>query len=255
LVYQIGGRVSLGPFLRAAHTLRKKKIVMHWVGSDTFEQQQELADGRSNAWVLSGIHHWAESTWMVREVEVLGLECELIPLPSARVPAKPSTLPPEFSVLVYMPVVARGELYGLDRILKAARALPHIGFVLVGLYDGTIDNAPPNLEVHGRVPDLEEFYRRASVVWRPVRHDGLSFMVMESMGHGRHVLWTYPFPGCTKVDTASEVRNEIVRLYALHRERRLQLNCRGVKAIADGGYLPQELRKRIHGRLEELLDS
>jgi hypothetical protein len=80
-------------------------------------------------------------------------------------------------------------------------------------------------------------------------------MVMEAMGHGRHVLWTYPFPGCTQVDTAGNARKEIERLCALHREKRLQLNCRGVKAIADGGYLPQELRKRIHGRLEELIDS
>ena len=255
LVYQIGGRVSLGPFLRAAHTLRKKKIVMHWVGSDTFEQQQELTEGKSHAWVLSGIHHWAESTWMVREAEVLGLECELIPLPSARVPAKPSTLPPEFSVLVYMPVVARGELYGLDRILKAARALPHIRFVLVGLYDGTIDNAPPNLEVHGRVPDLEEFYRRASVVWRPVRHDGLSFMVMESMGHGRHVLWTYPFRGCTRVEGADDAIREIARLHAEHQAGTLDVNHEAVAAIADGGYLPGVLRTRIQTRLERLIEA
>src|SRR6266403_1239163 len=48
------------------------------------------------------------------------------------------------------------------------------------------------------------FYKRASVVWRPVRHDGLSFMVLEALGHGRHVLWTYEFPGCVKVDGVSD---------------------------------------------------
>jgi glycosyltransferase involved in cell wall biosynthesis len=255
VAYQIGGRVSMGKFLRAANLLGKNKLVMHWVGSDTMDQQRELAQGKAHPWVMGTVRHWAESDWMVREVQTLGLECELIPLPSARVPDRPTALPAEFSVLVYMPAVSRGELYGLDRILEVARSLPHIPFELVGLYEGKITDPPANVGVHGRIPDLIEFYRRASVVWRPVRHDGLSFMVMEAMGHGRHVLWTYPFPGCTQVDTAGNARKEIERLCALHREKRLQLNCRGVKAIADGGYLPQELRKRIHGRLEELIDS
>jgi hypothetical protein len=255
LVYQIGGRVSRGPFLRVAHAFRKKKIVMHWVGSDTFEQQQELAEGKSDAWVMSGIRHWAESTWMVREVEVLGLGCELIPLPSARVPAQPSPLPADFSVLVYMPMVDRGELYGLDRILAAARALPHIPFVLVGLYDGQIIDPPANLEIHGRIPNLEEFYRRATVVWRPVRHDGLSFMVMESMGHGRHVLWTYPFRGCIRVDSADDAICEIERLYAEHKAGHLTINREAVAALADGGYLPGVLRGRIHERLEQLIEA
>lgn len=254
LVYQIGGRVSMGPFLRAAHGLRKEKIVMHWVGSDTLDQQQELADGKSHAWVMNGLYHWAESNWMVREVEVLGLSCELIPLPSARVPAEPSPLPSEFSVLVYVPVVDRADLYGLDRILCAARALPHIPFELVGLYDGKIENPPANLRIHGRIPDLGQFYRRASVVWRPVRHDGLSFMVMEAMGHGRYVLWTYPFRGCLQVDDAEDAIREISRLHALHELRELDVNHEGVQAIADGGYLPFELRKRIHARLEQLIE-
>jgi hypothetical protein len=253
LVYQIGGRVSMGRFLRCAHTLRKKKVVMHWVGSDTVEQQAELAEGKSHPWVMQSIRHWAESHWMVREVEILGLDCELIPLPSSRVPAKPSPMPETFSVLVYMPVVSRGELYGLDRILETARALPHVPFELVGLYDGEIENAPRNLRIHGRVPNLAEFYKRASVVWRPVRHDGLSFMVMEAMGHGRHVLWTYPFPGCTQVSSAEDATQRISALHELHLAKNLHINSEAVRAIAEGGYLPSTLRARIHKRLEDIL--
>jgi glycosyltransferase involved in cell wall biosynthesis len=255
VAYQIGGRLSMGKFLRAAKILRKNSVIMHWVGSDTVDQQQELAQGRAHPWVLQRVRHWAESDWMVREVEILGLPCELVPLPSARVPARPSPLPAEFSVLVYVPMVSRGELYGLDRILHVARCLPHIPFELVGLYEGEIPNPPANLKIHGRISDLIEFYRRASIVWRPVRHDGLSFMVMEALGHGRHVLWSYPFPGCIHVTNAEQAREEIERLHALHQAQRLSVNCAGVRAIAEGGYLPQHLKQRIHARLEELLDS
>jgi hypothetical protein len=255
MAYQIGGRVTQGKFLQAARLLHKKKIVMHWVGSDTVDEQKEVAEGKSEPWVFDSIRHWAESDWMVREVQALGLSCELVPLPSSRVPDWPSPLPREFSVLVYMPDTRRSELYGLDRILQVARELPHIPFDLVGLLHGPIPDPPPNLKIYGRIPNLADFYRKASVVWRPVRHDGLSFMVLEALGHGRQVLWSYAFPGCVQVNSASEARDEIARLHTLHQQGRLGINCVGVQAISNGGYLPQRLRAEILTRLDRFLES
>lgn len=255
LAYQIGGRVTIGKFLRAAKFLEKNKIVMHWVGSDTVDERRDAAEGKAAPWILQNVHHWAESDWMAREVESLGLSCELIPLPSSRVPDCPSPLPKEFSVLIYMPAISRGGLYGLDRMLQVARALPHIPFELVGLLEGPIPDPPPNLRVYGRIQNLAPFYERASVVWRPVRHDGLSFMVLEALGYGRHVLWSYPFPGCLQVACSCEAQYEIARLYAQHQQRRLDINRSGVRAVAEGGYLPQHLKTKILARLEQILES
>lgn len=255
LVYQIGGRVTRGKFLHMAHALRKTNIVMHWVGSDTLDEQRDVANGKADSWVLDTVHHWAESEWMLGEVRALGVPCELVPLPSAYVPAQPSPLPEKFSVLVYVPTVERSSLYGLDRVLDVARSLPHIPFELVGLLDGPIPSPPPNLQIHGRIPNLAEFYRRASVVWRPVRHDGLSWMVLESLGHGRHVLWSYGFPGCIAVDGAEDARAEISRLHRLHQQGELTINESGARFIASGGYLPETLRSAIRGRLERILEA
>ena len=255
LAYQIGGRVTAGKFLHVAHLLKKNKIVMHWVGSDTVDERNHVAEGKAEPWIRQDVHHWAESDWMSREVESLGLPCELVPLPSSRVPDRPSPLPGEFSVLIYMPAVNRGALYGLDRMLQVARGLPHIPFELVGLLEGAIPDPPPNLLIYGRIPNLAAFYERASVVWRPVRHDGLSFMVLEALGYGRHVLWSYPFPGCLQVACACEAQYEIARLHALHQQRRLEINRAGVQAVAKGGYLPQYLKGKILARLEQILES
>ena len=254
LVYQIGGRVTVGKFLRAAKFLDKNKIVMHWVGSDTVNERSDVARGRAEPWVIQQLHHWAEADWMVREVEALGLACELIPFPSSRVPDEPSPLPEEFSVLVYMPDTRYSELYRLADILEVARSLPHVPFELVGLLYGSISNAPPNVKVHGRIPDLSEFYRRTTIFWRPVQHDGLSLMVLEAMGYGRHVLWSYPFPGCSHVANASEARDEIIRLETLHQQKRLTQNHDGVAVVAQN-YRRRFLRQRILGRLNEILDS
>ncbi|MBZ5501202.1 MAG: hypothetical protein LAN59_03035 [Acidobacteriia bacterium] len=255
LVYQVGGRVTQGKFLKVAHFFEKQKIVMHWVGSDTLDEQRDVSEGNADPWVLSHVHHWVESEWLVNEVAALGVPCELIPLPSPLVPDQAGPLPEEFRVLVYMPTVRRGELYGLDRILEVARALPDVPFDLVGLLEGPIPNPPKNLQIHGRVPNLAKFYERATVVWRPVRHDGLSWMVMESLGYGRHVMWSYPFPGCIQVTTAVEARVHIDRLHGLHRQGLLGINEEGVRFIACDGYHPQSLRREIRSRLEAILAS
>ena len=254
LVYQIGGRITIGKFLRAAKFFGKERIVMHWVGSDVLEQREALAEGKSDPWVLKTVHHWADSEWIAREVSALGISCDLVPLPSARMPDSPLPLPKQFSILVYVPSVSCSDLYGLDMILEVAHELPHIPFELVGLRDGPLAKVPPNINVHKRIPNLSEFYQRASAIWRPTRHDGLSWMVCEALGHGRYVLWTYPFPGCIQVTSASEAAAQIQRLYQLHRERKLQINQEGVCFMADSGYHPRRFKQNIRSHLENILE-
>jgi hypothetical protein len=252
LVYQIGGRLTLGKFLRIAKLLGKKRVIVHWCGSDVISARRELTQGKAVPWVTQKLHHWGDSEHITREVKAMGLSCEAnIPLPSLSIPDSPCRLPSEFSVLVYVPDANRGELYGLDSILDVARRLPQVPFDLVGLKRGTIPSPPPNLRIHGHIP-LAEFYRRAVVVWRPVRHDGLSFMVLEALGYGRHVLWTYPFPGCLHVTCAEEARHQIARLHRLHEQGQLGINEDGAQVIAEK-YVPQFVKKQILGHLERIL--
>lgn len=256
LVYQIGGRVTIGKFLTATRLLGRHRIVMHWVGSDTLDQRPDADNGKTDSWIRKGIHHWADSEWIRGEVSSLGISSELVPLPSPRVPENPLPLPSEFCVLVYVPSVERSELYGLDSILEVAKRLPQIRFELVGLRDGPIPNEiAPNLRSHRRMPHLDEFYRRASVVWRPARHDGLSWMVLESLGYGRHVLWTYAFPGCIQSTSVSEAAAHLLRLYNLHQGRGLQLNTEGLSFMANSEYSPKSFKPRILSRLEEIIAS
>jgi hypothetical protein len=252
IAYQIGGRVTLGKFLRAAKFLNRKRIVMHWAGSDVLDERAFVAIGKSDPWVIREIHHWAESDWMVDEVKQLGVPCERVPLPSSLIPADASPLPEEFSVLVHMPSVELGYLYGLDRVLDVARKLPEVSFELVGLKAGKISNPSSNLRIHGRVRDLQEFYKKAAVVWRPVRHDGLSFLVREALGHGRHVLYTYPLEGCVRVSGAEDARVELLRLFTLHRQSRLELNHAGRLAVLKSysrGALKRDILLRLEGML------
>lgn len=252
LVYQIGGRLTAGKFLRMAKFLRKKRIVMHWVGSDSLEAQADGAGGKGDAWVLNSIHHWADSPWIHREVTDMGVACEYVPLPSTRTPAGPTPLPKEFSVLVYVPSMQSAELYGMDRILEAARALPGVQFNLVGLRDGQPEDPPENVRFQRRIPDLTECYKAATVVWRPTKHDGLSWMVCEALGYGRHVLWSYPFPGCIQVRTTAEAIREIRRLLAEHQQNNLRVNWEGARIASASEFSPANFKRNILSKLQEV---
>jgi len=255
LVYQLGGRLSQGKFLKAARALGKSKIVMHWLGSDTLDEFRVSGWDNADPWVLHTIEHWAESEWIAEEVRLLGASCKVVPFPSPRIPATPSPLPAEFRVLVYMPTLERSALYGFDQILAVARDLPDVPFELVGLLDGPLLDLPPNLRAHGRISDLREFYMKSTVVWRPARHDGVSWMVLEALGHGRHVLWSYPFPGCTHVASASHAREQIARLNMLHTAGRLAPNDLGAEFIERSGYQPEAMRRTTCARFKEVLAS
>jgi hypothetical protein len=229
LAYSWTGRINPGLFLRAAKALDTKKVICLWSGSDVLSAAEELKAGRKDLWVVSRVH-WAVSPWMAEEVRALGVDCEYVQT-SFVAPVVPSALPKEFSVLAYAPSLKKADLYGVDRVFEVAAKLPSISFRLVGVKEGSVPGAPPNLQVFGHV-DLDQFYRECTVLLRPVRHDGLSFMVLESLAHGRHVLYSYPLPGCRQVASVEAVVREIMRLRDLHSSHKLELNHEGLQVIA-----------------------
>ncbi len=249
LAYSWTGNINPGLFLRAARGLGKEKVILLWSGSDVLFATQEFKAGRKDPWVSSRVH-WAVSPWLAEEVRALGVDCEYVQT-SFVAPVSPSPLPEEFSVLTYAPSLKKGELYGVDRILEAAERLPNVSFQLVGLEDGTLPGAPKNLQVLGKV-NLDEFYRRSTVLWRPVRHDGLSFMVLEALSHGRHVLYSYEFPGCRRVNTTEAAVEQITQFRDIHAAKKLALNHEGIQVILRD-YDKEVVRNRLLDRWQQLI--
>lgn len=253
LLYIWGARISMGKVLWAARLLGKKKVVMFWCGSDVLGAQEEFADGKLDRWVAGQIH-WAGAPWLAEEIQALGITCEYVPVTWVPPVIRAMALPEDFLVLTYMPSVKRGKLYGLDRILTAARNLPHISFELMGLSQGEIPDPPKNLRIFGRTQDMTDFYRRASVYWRPVSHDGLSFMCLEALSLGRHVMWSYAFPHCVQTANVEQDQLEIERLYALHQSGALQLNQAGIKVVAEN-FSPERIKENYLQRWREIILS
>ena len=232
LAYSYTGRINKGKFLRAAHALGKSKIIMVWCGSDTIFAQAEYAKGLIDPWVTERVH-WAIAPWLAEEVRSLGVDCEYVPATQfVDTVEHPKPLPKKFSVLLYVRDTNKSGLYGWDRMAEVARKLPHIDFNLYGLLEGQTLSGPPNIHIHGWTSDPRGILEGATVVYRPVRHDGLSLSVLEALAHGRHVVWTYPLTGCIHAPNAQVARDELERLYTAHQSGTLELNETGRDYVA-----------------------
>jgi hypothetical protein len=251
LAYTWGGRVSLGKFLGAAKYLGKQKLVMLWSGSDVFFGQEETAAGKMNPWIAKKIH-WAVSPWIAEEVRALGLQCDYVQVSFVEPVKEIVPLPAMFSVLVYVPDREKAKLYGWDQIVEVANALRSVEFHVVGLREGEQLEAPPNVKLHGWARDMKPHLERATVLWRPVEHDGLSFMVLEALAQGRHVIYSYPLEGCAQATTALEAQRELKRLLSLHDARTLGINSAGIQSIAQQ-FTPAKVRGDLLRRWEEII--
>lgn len=251
LAYTWGGRVSLGKFLASARLFGVRNLVMLWSGSDIFFAQEQCAAGKLNPWIAKKTH-WAVSPWIADEARALGLACEFVQASFVQPVAEIAPLPQTFSVLSYVPNQEKSALYGWNEIQEVARALPEVKFNVVGVQNGSALEAPPNVHVGGWALDLTPHLRQSSVLWRPVRHDGLSFMVLEALSQGRHVLYSYPFAACMEATTAAAAIAEIKRLFALHQTGMLPINQTGVDRIA-AEFAPEIVRGNLLRRWEEII--
>jgi len=251
LVFTWAGRISLGKFLWCARKMRKNKLVMFWAGTDVLLAQREFADGKLHPWIASKTH-WGGAPWLVEEIRALGLPCEYVPMTWVHPPGGELSLPAEFSVLVYLPSLDRVQLYGLDQVCEVARSLPNIRFTLAGLRGAFLPGAPENLRQVHWLTDKDSMYRQCTVMWRPALHDGLSFMSLEALGYGRHVIWTYPFPGCIQATSSERARAEILRLHAAHQAKSLQVNAAGADIIARE-FSPVRIKQNILQRWEDVI--
>jgi glycosyltransferase involved in cell wall biosynthesis len=253
LVYTWGGRITYGKFTRLARLLGKKKLIMLWCGSDVLFAQQQLDAGIPiESWIRDKIH-WSVSPIMAEEVRALGLECEYVQASFVDPVLNPKPLARKFSVLAYAPSFKKAQLYGLDRVLEVATRLPDVEFNIVGIMDEIVPVCPQNVLVHAHI-DLNQFYEQSTVLYRPVRHDGVSFMVLEALAHGRHVVYTRPFPATILVNDLEQTCLELAKLRDLHNAGNLSLNVPGLEVIARD-YSSQKVREDLLARWERVILS
>jgi len=250
LVYLVGGQIER--WSRPDLLLRffRGPVVMHWTGSDVTFARAAIERARASRRLLVTPRHWAEVPWIADELRPLGIEAEVVPLTSTRLSAQPSPLPAGFTVLSYLPS-GRPTFYGQQQVMEMAAALPAAHFLIAGA-DGAGANAPANVEFLGWQTEMDPVYRRSTVLLRQAEHDGLSFMVLEALAAGRHVIWNHPIDGAIEARTPEAALEALRGLFALHGAGALSINDAGLRAV-QGSYAPERVRTAIRSRFEQLM--
>ncbi len=219
--------------------LLRKKVIMHWIGSDVYSA---LTERKSKVLTLAfsslADTHLASAPWLIKELKMLGIEAAWLPLvPTLNIAVNP--LPEKFRALIYLPET-KYNFYNGPLMEKLARDFPSINFFVVG--NETSRNDRSNIQFLGHVKNMEEVYKETSVLVRIPRHDGLSLMVLEALASGRHVIYNHKFPNCFYAKTyqdACEALDQIMKNESI--------NLEGVEYIKKKLWKKANFRKnRLH---------
>jgi len=177
----------------------KKKVVVHWIGTDVLELRDYITLNKCVPKFLLDVPdiHLADSPSLQDELAKLGISTKVIRLLPRIVDADVEPLPNKPAVLAYFSGESRQEFYGCNYTLSLARGLPDIPFYIVGSGKGKLSDIPANVSFLGEVKNIESVYKQITAFVRFIEHDSLSAMVLESLARGKYVFYSRPFPHTT----------------------------------------------------------
>jgi hypothetical protein len=195
-------------FLRrqlALAALLRKPVIRWWVGSDVLNLLHDARIRRAalafNRVVTVNI---AVAPHLRDELATVGIPATVIPslLDPSPASASPNSRPPN-SLLVYLPS-SRRDFYGFDIVREAVTQNPDVAFIVVA--DDTHSLARyPNVTSLGWVDDMSAVWETVGGLLRVTSHDGLPRMVLDALRREKHVIYSWPLPGCRLARTLPQV--------------------------------------------------
>jgi hypothetical protein len=227
VVYLIGASTSCGGSLKSA-LLLKKKIVMHWVGTDVLVAHKAFKNKKIDHELLKRARHLCIVSWLQEELKQIGIHADIVPITGFEneIP-DPQPLPEKFSILSYVgKTKEQAEFYGVKHLIRLAIDFPHIEIKIAGKteYDQPL---PDNIKILGWITDMASHYKECVLYLRLTEHDGISFMVLEALSHGRYVARSQEHEICYFVPTYAHLKDIVEKLYLKHQAGTLKENREG----------------------------
>jgi glycosyltransferase involved in cell wall biosynthesis len=193
-----------------------KRVFLHWVGTDVLQLSKAIESGKRNN--LRFYHkvphaHFSGAPNLIEKLAEYNIKAEFFPtLAKSLIPEKPVPMPDEPAVLSYWKPKRR-NFYGGDILDALAEEFPDILFYIVGS-DGDGERQHPNMKYLGWVDDMEDVYRKVSILVRMPQHDGLGAIVLEMLARGRWVIRNYKFPHTEFASNLEEAKSALQKLLA-----------------------------------------
>lgn len=210
---------------------KKKKLLMYWHGTDVLKAVEADKQGRIYKEYIDHAQHYTDAPWLKQELKEIGIEANLLPFKYTEVDESPCDKYEGVNILTYVGK-GREEFYGLPNIMAAADQLKDIQFNVVGT-NGEGWNAPDNLSFLGwnDQTSMKELRRENAIFLRIVEHDGNALSVMEALGAGQEVIWTYPGEHCHLMK--GDLANKIAEVRQKVAERNFQPNKENIEWVRE----------------------
>lgn len=217
------------------HAVNPSALYLHyWIGTDVQSVTRYHAGGRLRTGVFEkyrGEMHATLTARLADELLQLSVEAAELPFDGLDLPPideRQLALPRQFTVLTYIPD-ERWSFYGGEQLVRAARQLPRVRFLVTAGRGNWLRDRPANITFLGWRNDMEDLYAASSVVLRLVEHDALGSTVVEGLAMARYVIYNYPVPFTETVgfDDIEGIVHAVGRLVELHDAGLLRLNVEG----------------------------
>lgn len=190
VVYSVSASISGGGALNLALKFNKK-IVQHFIGSDVLSAIDDYKNGNINKNLVENSKYLCEVYWIENELNEIDIKATVASIAIYDKKSINSSMPDKFTILTYMGK-GKEEYYGIDTLIVLSRKFPDIEFRVAGTdcYSKPLAN---NIKLLGWI-DIDKEFEESVCYLRNVKHDGLSFSVLEALGYGKKVFYNYNFP-------------------------------------------------------------
>lgn len=216
--------------------LCRKKLIIHWIGTDVYNYLRAPRRLR----VYDHAMHLACSPLLRQELASVGIRAQFIPIVPQQLPMELQSVPPRHAALAYIPQ-GKETFYHAELVTALAARHPDIPFYIVA-NKGFGTPAADNVIFCGTLDagQMEEMYRKISVLVRLPEHDGLSLMLMEALAKGKQVVYRYEHPGA--VAPASMDIDAVDRAFCSVIEKAPELNLVGHDYVLEH-YAPEKIQE------------
>lgn len=181
-----------------------KKVIHHWIGSDVLEAQKRKSYKFNQMFIETNL---SCSSLIKSEIANLGINSIEIPIIPSGMNYNLSEMPKDHAALVYLPQ-DKELFYGLDYVETLVKTFKTVRFYIVANNNQNLLQYD-NVEFLGKLSlsEMEELYKKISILVRLPEHDGLSLMLLEALAKGKEVMYIYDFPHVKAVNNIDDLKS------------------------------------------------
>ncbi len=192
----------------------KKKMMMQWQGTDVLLALERFENGTIQKKYIENSTHFTDAPWLKDELKDIVSSVRILNFKHLEFQQNSQPYK-EISVLSYMGQ-GRENFYGFQQFKSAAEKFPTIRFHIIGSNGKGLESLP-NITFHGWVSEgeVKKMMIETPIFVRLVDHDGNSISVVEALGNGCEVIWSYPNEKCFLAKTGDELAQSISEISEL----------------------------------------